>query len=755
MVKILAPIGVLLFLAFSAYADYLGPFTPKDTAPILAKLKNSPADTNRVMLYIQLSDQYFYREGRNAKELDSARLYSNAAEKLATTLNFNKGLALAYFQQAAILPLFNLQKKAKEANNEAISMFNKQKNYAMLGESYYRQGGFYSLSESEIKGRINYFKKSLDAFRTGKYTLKEGDVLLALGELYMIQGNDSFALSFLKQSLQTYQSVRYRRLMAVYDLLGTVYTIMGMPEEGIKYGMQGLRAARSLNDTSLPVATSYNRVGLTQFSLGEYINARENFENGLEIAKKFNDPVTVHMIAGNLARTLINLKKHEDALRLITDIKRKFPIKELLHKQWLDRVYVHLYRELEQYDKATPYVNELLAIAEELVEESAQKERIYHTLIRFYLAKADYKQAQKLVDVHKVLASNSNSKELTFMNDFWQSTLDSANHDYLSALTHYQKYSVLKDSIFNENKARQISKLEIVYETEKKEEKIALLKKESTLQQNMLHQASIIHMITFVSIALLLIITGLLIYGYRLVKKNNKDMACRQEEINNKNISLGRLLTEKEWLMKEIHHRVKNNLHMIVGLLESQSEFLKGDEAKMVLAESEHRIQSMSMIHQKLYQSDNLTFIEISPYIHELVEYLKDCFETSSPVTFDLDIERLEMNISHAIPLGLILNEAIINSLKYAFQDGRPGKIHVVLKQNGINNFVLSVSDNGIGMPEDFEKQNINSFGLTLIKGLSEELEGNLVIRNNGGTTIQIDFKYIAEEKNAAQYGSI
>ncbi|SDH47178.1 Two-component sensor histidine kinase, contains HisKA and HATPase domains [Dyadobacter soli] len=755
MVKILTPIVALLFLAFSSYADYLGPFTPKDTAPILAKLKSSRADTSRVILYVQLSDQYYYREGRNAKELDSARLYSKAAEKLAATLHFNKGLALAYFQQAAILKLFDLPENAKQANQKAISIFIKQKNYAMLGESYYRQGGFYSLSDSEIEGRINYFKKSLDAFRSGRFTLKAGDVLMAIGELYMIHGDDQSALTYLKQSLHTYQSIGYRKLMAVYDLLGIVYKILGMPDEGIKYGIMCLRTARSLNDTSLPIATYYNRVGLLQFSLGEYKNASKNFVEGLEIAKKFKDTTTVHIIAANQASSLVRLQKYQDALRFLDSISIGFPLKELRQRYWINRAYVQLYCEIKQYNKATKYANELLKIVENSVEQSAVKERIYLTLIQYYLAKADYESAKKLVKIHKILAINSNSKELTYMNDFWQSTLDSANHNYLSALAHYQKYSALKDSVFNENKTKLISKLEVVYETEIKEEKISQLKKESALQQKMLHQASLINIIMFVGIALLLVITGLLIYGYKLVKKNNKDISLRQEEINKKNALLERLLTEKEWLMKEIHHRVKNNLHMIVGLLESQSEFLKGDEAKMALSESEHRIHSMSLIHQKLYQSDNLSSIDISPYIHELVEYLRDSFQTNSQVTFNLDIQQLEMNISHSIPLGLILNEAIINSLKYAFPDGRPGNIDVVFKQKSTQNFLLIISDNGIGMAQDFEQHNISSFGLTLIKGLSEELGGNLVIENKGGTTIQVDFKYITEEKDTAQHASL
>lgn len=253
----------------------------------------------------------------------------------------------------------------------------------------------------------------------------------------------------------------------------------------------------------------------------------------------------------------------------------------------------------------------------------------------------------------------------------------------------------------------------------------------------------------------LLVIIGLLIYGYLLVKKNNKALAASQQEINNKNISLGRLLSEKQWLMKEIHHRVKNNLHMIVGLLESQAEYLKGDEAKMALAESEYRIQSMSMIHQKLYQTDNLTSIEISPYIHELVQYLKDCFKSENEVELNLKIDQVEMNISRAIPLGLILNEAIINSLKYAFPGKRAGRIDVILKQTGPGFFLLTISDNGIGLADDFDIYQVNSFGLTLIVGLCQDLGADFKVISDGGTTIQIAFEYGPEQIQAEPYAQL
>jgi two-component sensor histidine kinase len=742
MLKVLTLLNTLLLFSFSSYGDYLGSFTPKDTWPFLVKYRNSQPDTSRVILGIQLSDHYFYRNNRTAIELDSAVFYTTAAQKLATSLAFDKGLAQVYFQQAAIFPLINLREKGKQAVNKAIDLFSRQKNYLMLGESHYRQAGFYSLVEPEIQERIKCFNRSLEAFRKGKHTIKEGSVLLALGEIYFIKGDAGHALSSLKQSLQTFQSVKYERLMGVYDLLGTLYTDLGAPEEGIKYGMLALKTAHALKDSSLEVCTYYNRVGMTHYAIGEYQKARENYENGLKIAIRLNDTESIHMIAANLGNALLRLKKYKEATLFLNGIEKKYVLKDPYGKLWIDRVYISIFRDLKQYDRATKYVNELLAMASGSTPEGDYRGKIYHALIRFYLDKGDYTNATKFVDLHKAVAEKISSPEMVYLNHFWQSTLDSANRKYESALFHFQKYSAIRDSVFNETKSRQISQLEIIYETEKKEENITLLKKESALQQNMLAQASRIQNITYISIALLLTIIGLLIYGYRLIQKNNKNMAARQEEIKNKNISLGRLLTEKDWLVKEIHHRVKNNLHMIVGLLESQSEFLKGDEAKVALVESQYRIQSMSMIHEKLYQTENLTSIEISPYIHELVRYLQDSVDPGTHIAFYLDIEPLEMNISHAIPLGLILNEAITNSIKYAFPGSGHGEITVSLEQYAPNDFTLTIADNGIGLGPDFNKNRSGSLGLTLIRGLCDDIGGRLNIGGDGGTVISIDFSY-------------
>lgn len=739
---------LFLLVGLVSYADFLGPYQARETGPVLVRLRNSKPDTARANLLVRLSDLYFYRASRSAVDVDSAFYYTTAAHKLAASLAFEKGLANVYFQQGALLPLKNQREKGRKATESAIRLFSKQKNYRMLGEAYFRLAGYFDL-DTQMDERIKYTKSSLDAFRSARLPVKQGAVLQALGELYHYRSDNGAALSSLKQSLQAYQSVNYKQLMGVYDLLGSVYTSLSAPEEGIRYGILALRNAKANGDTSNQLSTIYTRLGITHYRLREHAKAIENYEAALRIAETYRDAETVHIVASNLCSPYLKLKKFKEAAALLNKVEQKYPIHELKQRFWIDRSYIYLYREQGKFDKAAPYIDELLTIAKGLPPDRVDV--VYSLLIEFYFIKKDFDLAAKYMGLRNQLQLNN--LQAVYRSHLWQSKLDSVHHRYFPALAEFQKYSVLRDSIFNESKSKQISQLEIIYETEKKEENIQALKKESVLHQKMLRQASLVQKITYVSISLLLVIIALLIYGYLLVKKNNKALASSQQEINNKNISLGRLLSEKQWLMKEIHHRVKNNLHMIVGLLESQAEYLKGDEAKMALAESEHRIQSMSMIHQKLYQTENLTSIEISPYIHELVQYLKACFKSENEVEFNLEIEQAEMNISHAIPLGLILNEAIINSLKYAFPGKRAGRIDIILKQTSPGFFLLTIADNGIGLATDFDIYQADSFGLTLILGLCQDLGADCKVTSDGGTSIQIAFEY--EQVHAEPYAPL
>ena len=230
-------------------------------------------------------------------------------------------------------------------------------------------------------------------------------------------------------------------------------------------------------------------------------------------------------------------------------------------------------------------------------------------------------------------------------------------------------------------------------------------------------------------------LVGLIIVVIRQLRK----LRHQQAEIQQKNISLHHLVQEKEWLLKEIHHRVKNNLHTITSLLESQSAYLE-NEALEAIRNSQHRVFAMSLVHQKLYQPEKTeTGIDMSVYIHELVNYLRESFETGDSLRFVLDLEPVELDFSRAVPMGLILNEAITNSVKHAFGKNKTGTIAIVAKATANGTYLFSVSDNGIGLPGELRQGQSNSLGMKLMIGLSEDINGKLTMENKKGTRITVE----------------
>jgi two-component system, sensor histidine kinase PdtaS len=269
--------------------------------------------------------------------------------------------------------------------------------------------------------------------------------------------------------------------------------------------------------------------------------------------------------------------------------------------------------------------------------------------------------------------------------------------------------------------------LKIQYETEKKDNNIRILNQEAALQKVVIKQDKFAREVMIGGAALLVLFLGLLYNRYRLKQRSNKQ--------------LQHLVDEKEFLLKEIHHRVKNNLQIVISLLNTQSKFLNNEEALAAISESRHRMQAMSLIHQKLYQSENVAFVGMQGYIRELVSYLDSSFNTGKKIHFDLDIDPIDMDISQAIPVGMILNEAITNSIKHAFADQSNGIIIINMKVLPHQMILFEIGDDGKGMMIDQNAAFNQSMGMRLIRGLIEQIGGELTIRNDKGFMLSTTFQ--------------
>ena len=200
-------------------------------------------------------------------------------------------------------------------------------------------------------------------------------------------------------------------------------------------------------------------------------------------------------------------------------------------------------------------------------------------------------------------------------------------------------------------------------------------------------------------------------------------------------------LEEKEILLREVHHRVKNNMQIILSLLNLQSNTIKNKEMKDIFKESQNRVRSMSMIHEEVYQSDDLAKIDFQSYIKHFIKSLFQTYSTGlNNVEWMVDIDEIKLNIETSIPCGLILNELLSNSLKHAFKDGSDGKIWVKLKEE-YDKIRLEITDNGIGLPDDFQLEKTSTLGLELVKNLVKQLDGKIKVKNENGVSFIITFR--------------
>jgi two-component system, sensor histidine kinase PdtaS len=284
-------------------------------------------------------------------------------------------------------------------------------------------------------------------------------------------------------------------------------------------------------------------------------------------------------------------------------------------------------------------------------------------------------------------------------------------------LTQRRYSSYYKDTLVNAERTEQIETLKTKYETTQKENQIVIQAQELKQQRTTLWAVA--------TGLFLVLVGGALLYRLTLqLRKRN---------------------AEKEFLIKEIHHRVKNNLQIISSLLSLQSKQIKDEIALDAVREGKSRVEAMGLIHQKLYMGDNLAVVNMKEYVHELADTLLDAFglDNEERVRVVHKVEDFTLDVDHAIPLGLIINELVTNSLKYAFPDGRSGEVDISLWKDEKGGLNLQVSDNGVGLNGQSAPAKGTGFGTNLVHMLSKKLKGNLQVQTPGkgyATLIHFDF---------------
>jgi two-component sensor histidine kinase len=300
--------------------------------------------------------------------------------------------------------------------------------------------------------------------------------------------------------------------------------------------------------------------------------------------------------------------------------------------------------------------------------------------------------------------------------------------NYPKALEYLEKSIAEKDRLQQAKVANLESEAVVKYETGKKDQLLAA-------QEQQLAQKSKIQTLTLGIVSLLAVLLFALFYNFR---KNQKITA--QLEIKNK---------ENEILLKEIHHRVKNNLQTVSSLLSLQSESISDKSAYEAVQESKNRVTSMALLHQKLYQGKNLAAIEMRDYFETIGKAIIDSFgERAENISLAIDMSDLELDVDTAVPIGLITNELITNSIKHAFPSKQKGQISIALNQ-GVNGLLhLQISDNGQAAVSGTVSKKESGFGTLLVQLLTTQLGGKLEKLTATGTATIIQFPL--QEKSVA-----
>ncbi|WP_426667442.1 sensor histidine kinase [Mucilaginibacter sp. McL0603] len=581
--------------------------------------------------------------------------------------------------------------------------------------------------------RIAYLQQARLLYHQQKNTEGEISALTDISYLNvpLYQMDNAYKASL--EALRLAQSIQFPFIHYNTDAIAMITTFQGKFGEPLRYSLETVRVAEAVHD-SIGLGVFYNRVGVLYSNEDpKHKEAQKWLEKAVYTMIRTGNDNVLYLTLANLVYSLSANGNRNKAWNVLLEVSKKIPPKTPVDKLNYNLAYSSCYILSKNYDMAEKCVFRADSIERQLEKNGYSFRRAYVTVAvgDLYFFKGEYGKARIFYEQYLSDPSRAGSglpSELYALDNLI--TIDSIQGDNASEVRHSRLYKKLADSNYVISKTRQAEELQVKYATEEKENQIALLNQKAKLERANLNKATLIKNVTIGGIVLVVIIAGLLYRQGRLRKKSN-------QVITYKNELLERLLTEKEWLLKEVNHRVKNNLHMVISLLESQAIYLEND-ALEAMQSSKHRIFSMSLIHQKLYQSEDVKTIDMSVCLPELVSYLRDSFDTGRYIHFNLEVEPIQLSISQAIPLALVLNEAITNSVKYAFPGNRLGEISIKMRQTG-ENIELIIRDNGVGMVKATE--DLDSLGLKLMRGLIEEISGEIQFENNNGTIITIAFK--------------
>ena len=690
----------------------------------VALLKKSEGE-KRLQLLLELGIWYLHKTGNNKSDIDTAYYYIDAASKLSLINNYIQWenscqflLGELYFQKGNIV-------ESKEIFKQLLSSGHRERNDETVARAYQQLGTLLPGSDSM---KLIYYQKALALFQ--KLNLKEKEIEL-LWNILDCDVKIGFNLmeKDLRQMVFLMQSTGFKHVLFAENLLAGAVGGQGRFLDALVFANAALENMK-WSGINAVAGSMFIRFGSTYESLGKNDEALLWYKKALD-TRKTETRVFWYKSLFFASSMLLNTKPDE-ALSLIDTITSQFPPISVWENLQVLSIKGACYEKLNKPRSADENYMSLLALSNQYPLEDPYGELMgtYLAIGDFYISRPDVKKARLFL--RKAIANPQKSVLIDASKYYLLFRIDSLEGNYKSAMEDYIKYKLYNDSLTGADQRKKLDELTVKYMAEKKDQDIKLLRQQGIVQQAELMEGKVTRNIIIAGSALLLIIVVLLYSRFLMKQRTN-------EQMYKSNRALQHLVKEKEWLVKEVHHRVKNNLQTIISLLESQAAYLKNDALKAI-AISQNRIYTMSLIHQKLYQAEDIQTIDMASYIPELVKYLKDSFDNSHKINFDVKIDHVNLDATIAIPLALIINEALTNSIKYAFPDDGHGEILISLHEHETT-VKLELADNGIGMDIDSIKANPVSLGLQLITGLTKEIQGEVSFKSNHGVHITVLFK--------------
>ena len=711
---------------------------------LFRKVITTQSDTNRINSLLELGGYFLYKPNEYQHDLDSAFKYFETAFLLSKRL----GLPAWEKRSEASMMGYYLEKKdfpkSKKVFTSIVEYYRKNgEKYreAVVLENYTRQIDFDRSKPENFNEVIGYNERARKLFSKINQHERAGNALRVIADLHMQQGKLDQAERELLQVVAEYKKFNIKNLQYPYDLLAEVNYRKGDQAKELEYKLKSFNYTESNNSKATDRYWRYASIARLYLQLNQSGKAIYFANKTLNDGSLVTGDEVYYVSLLFAVDALIAQKKFQYAFNLLK--KHQKQIGNSRHAAvYVNQAMGNYYTAIKKYRIAEGYFLKSL-YHYEIDDKGHLHKHLYahhaYTIGHFYIVAKNFKKAGyylKQIESYpyEVIPPIQQAKI-----NFELFQVDSALGNYVSAIRHFQLHKKINDSLFTATKVRQLDELQVKYESSRKADEIKSLHSQRQVQQLRFQKVDRERDLILLGLLMFAVITALALKGYRDKQHSNQIILKSNKLILNKNNQLQNLLKEKEWLLKEVHHRVKNNLHMVICLLESQAAYLENDALK-ALELSQHRIYSISLIHQKLYQSEDIKTVDMSLYLAEFIPYLIDCFQTKGKIHFELNVEPINLSSTQALPIALIINEAVTNSIKYAFQDRLKGIINITLRQFE-DEIILKLSDNGIGINISQYGRATDSLGLKLIRGLSEDINAQISFNNNNGTLITVVFQ--------------